>query len=256
MVRTISIYVYAGILILGTLYQLFKFKRKITSQSPMVTDEELFSVPNKVAKKIIHITGSEIEVKGQEKLPEGAVLFVSNHQGIFDILAMLGFLGKPVGFIAKKEIEKFPIVRSWMKLIHCVFIDRADRRQSVKAIHQGIQNLKDGHSMVIFPEGTRGQGREIQHFKPGSFNLGIKAKVPIVPVSIDGTYPIFEEKNGRIQSSKIYMTIHDPIFPETYAAMKSAELAACVQKIVEEGMPNAAERNNTDIQDHTEEVHV
>ncbi|RLL40369.1 1-acyl-sn-glycerol-3-phosphate acyltransferase [Oceanobacillus piezotolerans] len=236
MIRTIGIYIYSGILILSTIFKLQKTKNQLKRNPEKVSDEEIFTIPNTIPKKVIKATGSTISVKGREKLPDEAVLFVANHQGLFDILAMLGYLGKPVGFIAKEEIKKLPIVSDWMELIHCVFIDRGDRRQSMQAIGQGINHLKAGHSMVIFPEGTRGHGRELNEFKPGSFRLGTKANVPIVPVTIDGTYPILEGSNGRIKGSDISLEIHDPIYPETYQKWKSAELAKNVQGIIGESL--------------------
>ena len=75
-----------------------------------------------------------------------------------DIPVLLGYLNKPIGFVSKAEIKKFPVVPTWMELMNCVFMDRSDRRQSLKAIKDGIELLKNGHSIVIFPEGTRSKG--------------------------------------------------------------------------------------------------
>ncbi|MCC2251495.1 1-acyl-sn-glycerol-3-phosphate acyltransferase [Virgibacillus sp. AGTR] len=228
MIRTIKIYIYASLLVLGTYFQLKRVQKSVNQ----LTKEEIFIQPRSVSRKVMKRTGSMVMVNGQEKLPKGPVLFVANHQGLFDILTLLGHLGKPVGFIAKKEIQKLPIIASWMELVHCVFIDRTDRRQSVKAIHQGIENLKSGHSMVIFPEGTRSRGSSLNPFKPGSFQLALKANVPIVPVAIDGTYQMFEERNGRISPSWVTLTIEDAIFPEEYNGKNSSEIAEQVQSVI------------------------
>ncbi|WP_226376908.1 lysophospholipid acyltransferase family protein [Oceanobacillus halotolerans] len=234
LIRSLGIYLYAGILVIGTYFKLQKAKRLFQQESNPSINEKIFSEPKNVSQKVIKRTGSQVIVKGNEKLPNEAVLFVSNHQGLFDILAFLGYLGKPVGFIAKKEIQKLPIIRSWMKLIHCVFLDRSDRRQSIKAINRGITFLKEGHSMVIFPEGTRSRDRTLNPFKPGSLRLATKANVPIVPVAIDGTYQILEKGNGRdIRSSTITITIHDPIYPTSYKGQKNTELAANLQEIIQ-----------------------
>ncbi|MFD1850448.1 lysophospholipid acyltransferase family protein [Oceanobacillus bengalensis] len=236
MIRTVGIYLYAGLLVICTVFKLQRTKNRLKNHPATITDEEVFVTPKTVSRKVIEKTGTTVEVKGQEKLPEGAALFVANHQGLFDILALLGYLGKPIGFIAKKEIKKLPIISKWMELVYCVFIDRSDRRQSMKAINRGIDYLKAGHSIVIFPEGTRGEGREINEFKPGSFRLGLKSNVPIVPVTIDGTYQMLEGSNGRITPSAITLSIHDPIYPETYTDMKSGEVASKVQAIIENSL--------------------
>ncbi|WP_121640413.1 1-acyl-sn-glycerol-3-phosphate acyltransferase [Virgibacillus sp. Bac330] len=228
MIRTVGIYLYASILVLGTFFKLQRAKRL----QHELTKEEIFIQPSLVSKKVFQRTGSTIKIEGQEKLPEGPALFVSNHQGLFDILVLLGYLGKPVGFIAKKEIKKLPIISSWMELIHCVFIDRKDRRQSVRAIGQGIEYLKEGHSIVIFPEGTRSRGRQLHSFKPGSFRLAIKANVPIVPVVIDGTYHMLEEQDGKVSPSSVRLTIKDAITPDKYMEMKSNELATHIEEII------------------------
>ncbi|RKQ31369.1 lysophospholipid acyltransferase family protein [Oceanobacillus halophilus] len=240
MLRTVGTYIYAAFLVIGTVFNLQKSKKLVAKKQ--TNDEQLFVEPKHVSRKVIEYTGTDVHVKGQEKIPDGAVLYVANHQGLFDILTILGYLGKPVGFIAKKEIKRLPIISTWMELIHCVFIDRADRRQSIRAIQQGTNNLKNGHSMVIFPEGTRGEGREINEFKAGSFRLGTKANVPIVPLAIDGTYPILEANGGRIKSSTISLTILDPIYPEKYNEWKSKELAVKVQEEVEANLLEIQQR--------------
>lgn len=228
MIRTIGIYIYAGLLVLGTFFKLQKTK-KLQHQ---LSKEEIFVQPSFVSRKVFQRTGSTIEVEGQDKLPEGPALFVANHQGLFDILVLLGYLGKPVGFIAKQEIKKLPIISSWMELVRCVFIDRKDRRQSVRAIGQGIDYLKTGHSIVIFPEGTRSRGKQMNSFKSGSFRLAIKAKVPIVPIAIDGTYRVLEEPGGKIRPSSVRLTIKDAIYPEEYMSMSSNEIAAKVEEMI------------------------
>ncbi|MUK88363.1 1-acylglycerol-3-phosphate O-acyltransferase [Ornithinibacillus sp. L9] len=236
MLFTIFIYLYAATLVIGSLVPLQKAKRQFKLPNNHLYNEEIFHIPSKVSQKVIKRTGTTVHVNGKEKLLDEPVLYVANHQGLFDILAFLGHLGKPVGFVAKKEINKLPIIRKWMELLYCVFIDRNDRRQSMKAINQGIENLKAGHSLVIFPEGTRSRGSILNEFKSGSLRLATKANVPIIPVSIDGTYKMLEEGNGRIQASEIKMTINDPIYPDDYKDLKSGELASLIQRTIEKSL--------------------
>lgn len=239
MLFSFRIYSYAVILVISSIFSLQKAKKLYQRPTTKEIRHEIFKTPQKVSEKVIKSTKTTVQVTGREKIPDGAVLYVANHQGLFDILAFLGYLGKPIGFIAKKEINKLPIIRKWMGLLNCVFIDREDRRQSMKAINQGIENLKAGHSLVIFPEGTRSRGESLHEFKPGSLRLATKAHVPIVPVTINGTYRMLEEGKGRIHGSSISMVIHDPIFPENYETLKSSELAEKLQETVASALPFA-----------------
>lgn len=236
MFRSLKIYLYAGMLIIGAWFKLLHVKRKLNHSGAAVRMDQIFATPKDVSQKIINKTNSDVDVTGKEKLPDGPVLVVANHQGLFDILALLGHLGKPIGFIAKKEIKKLPVVSSWMELLHCVFIDRGDRRQSIKAINQGIANLKEGHSIVIFPEGTRGKGNKLNTFKSGSLRLATKANVPIVPVAIDGTHQLLEAGRGRVGTSTITLAINDPIYPSDYQDKKHSELAGELQMVIEQSL--------------------
>ncbi len=192
--------------------------------------------PKKIGRKIFKSTGSKIVVNGEDKLCDSQVLFVSNHQGNFDIFALLGFLKKPFGFISKIEVKKIPIARTWMEKMDCLFLDRKDRRQSLKTFKQGIELLKEGHSLLIFPEGTRARSDELLEFKSGSLSLAKKANVPIQPVMVNGTYNIMEVNNNRIRKGKVYLTVCDPIMPEEYENLSLDELADETKKRIQEAM--------------------
>ncbi|MFZ3577975.1 lysophospholipid acyltransferase family protein [Virgibacillus sp. DJP39] len=235
MIRSLWIYFCAIIIVLQSGLKLHKGK-KLSKEGSKESEIKMFKAPKLVSQRVIRLTGTKVHVSGQEKLPDEAVLFVANHQGLFDILALIGYVGKPLGFIAKKEVEKIPIVSSWMSLMHGVFIDRNDRRQSVKAINEGIENLKNGHSLVVFPEGTRSRGSNLNTFKSGSLRLATKANVPIVPIAINGTYQMLEEGNGRVKGSTITMKILDPIFPQDYQELKPSDLAPVIQSSIENSL--------------------
>lgn len=164
------------------------------------------------SQSLVRLSGADVTVIGEENVPEGAVLFVSNHQGNFDIPLILGYISKPKGFIAKVEINKMFIIRKWMKHINCIFIDRSDIRQSVKAIGLGAKKLRSGDSMVIFPEGTRSLDGKLLEFKQGSMKLGTKSKVPVVPVTINGSKDIMKKGSIIIKPSKVTITISKPIY--------------------------------------------
>lgn len=235
-IKTIFIYLHAFILLIKSLPKLRKV-RKLTHLSGAEKAEEIFKTPIHISKSIIEKSKSTLKVTGLELIPDQPVLFVANHQGLFDILLLLGYLERPVGFIAKEEIKKIPIVNKWMIEMKCVFIDRSNRRAAIKVIDDGIELLNSGQSMVIFPEGTRGKGREINPFKSGSLRLATRSGVPIVPVTIDGTYQAYEKNNRKIKASDLILTVSEPIYPEQYENMKHNQLALEIEQVIAEQMP-------------------
>ncbi|UOY92860.1 1-acyl-sn-glycerol-3-phosphate acyltransferase [Ectobacillus sp. JY-23] len=232
MVRTVFAVIYIVLLVLGTLPRLSRMKKLAPTLSPEEKDRLVHKTPDSFGKGMIKASGSTVEVKGLEHVPDRAVLVVCNHQSNFDIPVLMGYLNKPIGFISKVEIKKLPIVSTWMELMNSVFMDRSDRRQSLQAIKDGIELLKNGHSLVIFPEGTRSKGKEMGEFKTGSFHLAVKSGVPILPVTVNGTYNILEANHNKIKPAHVTLTISEPIYEEQYKDMDLKELAAYTQHVI------------------------
>jgi len=185
------------------------------------------------ARLLIGIAGGRVEVSGLENLPAGGgVLFISNHQGAFDIPLLLGYVPGLKGFISKKENSRLPIVGIWMKLLGCIFLDRKDPRQSARAIARGIENLRAGRSLVVFPEGTRSKSGVMNRFKGGSFKLATRSGAAIVPLTIDGSYRLREGNRGRITPGKVRLHIHPAIRPEVLSSVDKGALTATVQRII------------------------
>ena len=185
---------------------------------------------------LIKSSGIKLDLKGAENIPEGAVLFVSNHQSNIDVLLFLHFIRKPKGYISKSELEKIPLLRTWMKHLQCVFMNRSDIKHSLKAILAGIEILKSGHSMVVFPEGTRSKSNEMGDFKPGSFKLATKSLVPIVPVTISGSYKALEANKNKIKPTHVTMTIHPPIHVKDLSKEDLATLPTDVKAIIQSAL--------------------
>lgn len=207
--RTIYWYMSFAFTLLGTLPKLRKVKR-LEKQGLI---EERDTYVHKAAQKWmldnLRRAGATVEVCGIENLPTDTnVVFVSNHQGNFDIPLLMGYIDMPKGFISKIEAKKIPIVNQWMELIHCVFMDRSTLKGSAGAIIEGIKVLKSGHSLVIFPEGTRSKGGRIGEFKSASFKLATKPGIPIVPITIDGSYRLMEQNHNQIKPAHVKLTIH------------------------------------------------
>lgn len=162
------------------------------------------------AKYTINTIGIELEVEGVENIPEGPCVFIGNHTSILDIPIMLFTINRMVGFISKKEVLKAPVLGTWLKRAHCIPLDRENPREAIKTINQGVELLKNGYSIAIFPEGTRSKDGNIQEFKKGSLKLATKSQVPIVPVAIDRAYRSYE-KDNEFKPSKIRIKYGNPI---------------------------------------------
>lgn len=195
------------------------------------------SIDECVKKWSLHVLnkiGARVEVKGKENITENTCVYVANHQGFFDIPVLISTLDKSLGFVAKKEMLKFKMVSYWMKKIHCIFIDRSNIRDSIKAINEGVDNLKNGYSMLIFPEGTRSKGPKVGEFKKGSMKLALKSGVPIIPIAINGTYKLREgNKRGAIKAGDVIVTICKPIYVEELSKVERANLSEHIKTIIE-----------------------
>lgn len=175
--------------------------------------------------KVLFFSGIKKKVIGVERIPKDeSVLFIFNHRGFFDII--LAYYTVPVlsSFVSKKEIAKVPGLRLWMRNIKCVFLDRENPREGIKAILQGIENIQRGTSMFISPEGTRNSGEGLLPFKPGSLKMAEKAGCPIVPVAITNSDKAFENHLPWIKSTPMTIEYGEPIYIHELSKEARAEL--------------------------------
>lgn len=190
-----------------------------------------YHVSRNWARFLLAAAGIRVVVRGIENIPDDkTVIFVSNHQGNFDIPVLFSNLNKPIGFLAKVELSKVPVINAWMPKLGCVFIDRKDMRQSVKAVQECIEVVKGGQSMVIFPEGTRSRGAQMGEFKKGSLRLVEKTGAPIVPVTVNGTYKAMEARNNRIGPAEVTVTVSPPIYYDRLSKEERDNLAPLVRQ--------------------------
>jgi 1-acyl-sn-glycerol-3-phosphate acyltransferase len=163
------------------------------------------------ALMMIKFTGCTMTVTGRDRIPrQGGVCFVSNHGSIFDIVLHLAYDGRPIGFIAKKELAYIPFLNMWIYLLGGFFIDRKNIRRAVGTINKGIDRIKAGGAMIVFPEGRRSRGQGLLPFHPGSLKLATQAGAPIVPVALAGSYDVFERR-FRLQPGPVRVHFGEPI---------------------------------------------
>jgi len=185
---------------------------------------------------IVLSTGSKVTVTGLEKLcPVPNVCYICNHQSFFDIPLLLGWIGRIVGFVAKQELKHVPILSQWMTAIHCVFIDRSNPRKGMASLHKAADYLKQGHSLAIFPEGSRSKSSALGEFRQGSLKLAYLANAVIQPVTISGSWKIYEE-HSLIKSAPVSLTIHAPIFPDDPLYSDKIQLVAHLTKLMQDNL--------------------
>ena len=162
---------------------------------------------------ILFITGVDVTVIGEENVPKDqAVLYVANHRSYFDILLTYVRVPRPTGYISKKEMERFPLLKNWMDNLHCLFLDRQDIKQGLKTILAGIEKIKSGISICIFPEGTRNKEKDtFLPFHGGSFKLAEKSGCPIIPIAINNAADIFEDHAPKIKKTHVVIEYGEPI---------------------------------------------
>ena len=145
--------------------------------------------------------------------------------------------------LSKDYFAKIPYFGKWVTRIRCIYITRGDTRKSLRVINEGVEYLKDGFSMVIFPEGTRSKDESVQEFKPGSFKLATKAKVPIIPISLNDGRRLYEDQEYIKKGKKIDMLIHPPITTADLSRQELAELPDKVEEIILQGVETLREMN-------------
>lgn len=183
------------------------------------------------SKFTINIIGMNLVIKGKENIPNRPCVFIGNHTSILDIPVILYSTERQVGFVSKKEVLKIPILSYWLPKGKCIDLDRQNPRDAVRMINEGVKNLNDGYSMMIFPEGTRSLDGKTLPFKKGSLKLAIKAKVPIVPVTIDAAFTSFE-KNKKFKPSTVNVTFGKPIETEQLTKDEEKTLAEDIRKVI------------------------
>ena len=235
--RTIYFYLSFALFMLYSFFLKLRLDHIIKTKSPEDGEEYLNRCLLKWAHFCINRAGISIVTKGKENLPKGNCLFVANHQGYFDIPGIICATGRPMGFIAKKEILQYKFISYWMEKIHCVFMDRNNIRESMKSINQGVEILKQGYNVAIFPEGTRSKGPMLSEFKKGSMKLAVKSGVPVVPVAISGTYKAREgNKFGAIKPAEVVITICKPLDISQLSREEQSNLSEIIRDIIEKNL--------------------
>ncbi len=185
---------------------------------------------------MLFIAGTKTIIIGEENVPKDQpVLYIPNHRSFFDVLLLYSRMPGLTGFVAKDSLLKAYLLRDWMKKLHCLFLNRENPREGLKTILQGIDNIKNGVSMCIFPEGTRNKvAEEMLPFKEGSLKMAEKTGCLVIPVALSNTAEIFENHMPWIRPCQVVIEYGTPIDPKELSRQELKHLGATCRDRIQE----------------------
>jgi len=217
------------------------------------SENRIHRIANLWAKILLMITNTKVEVIGKENIPlNRPQIFMANHQSDFDILIALGHLPGQFRWIAKKELFNIPIFGAAMKNAGYIEIDRNNRERAMQSLDEAALRIREGKSVITFPEGTRSRDGEIKPFKQGTFHLAIKSGVPIVPISIVGSGQIMPKRSLKVTPGRVKLIIDKPIEVKGYTIENRQELIDKVRKVIMKNYDYWRETGKAAIKDMTE----
>jgi len=182
---------------------------------------------------LLWLTNTRVEViGGHNVMMNRPQIFMANHQSDFDILIVLAHIPGQFRWIAKKELFKIPVFGKAMRNAGYIEIDRQNHEKALQSLEEAAQKIREGKSVVTFPEGTRSRDGKIKPFKQGMFHLAIRSGVPIVPISIIGANEIMPKRTLKVRPGRITMIIDRPVDVSGYTLDTRGELIEKVRDIV------------------------
>jgi 1-acyl-sn-glycerol-3-phosphate acyltransferase len=196
-------------------------------------------IPHKVAriwaKCILAASNITVTVKGLSHLnPNGSYIYMPNHMSNFDIPVLQAYLPVQFRWLAKAELFKIPIFGYAMERAGCISINRFNRESAIESLHKAAEIIKNGVSVIIFPEGTRSRDNNIQPFKKGGFVLAVDSGVPIIPVIIHGTRAVMQKKQILVKPGHVILEIKKPINTLDYTRETKNDLMKKVRNVIRE----------------------
>jgi 1-acyl-sn-glycerol-3-phosphate acyltransferase len=188
------------------------------------------------ARSILFASRIKVTVNGLANIdPTQSYVYMSNHQSNFDIPVLLAYLPVQFRWLAKAELFNIPIFGRAMRGAGYVKIDRFNRESAFESINEAAAKMKNGVSVMIFPEGTRSLDGKIRSFKKGGFVMAVDAGVPIVPIVLKGTWTIMEKSSLKINTGEVSLNIEPPIATTDYTRENKDDLIKSVRAVIREG---------------------
>ena len=186
----------------------------IIIMTPIAGEKKWGYYPGRVlGRSMCFLALTRIKIIGNENIdPNKSYIFVANHQSMFDIFLIYGYLNAKFKWIMKQEIRKTPLLGKACESMGHIFVDRSSPMRAQKSLEEAKDRLLQGsNSVFLFPEGTRSANGKIGRFKRGAFTIARDLHLPIIPVTISGAYNVLPKNGWYITPGKITMTIHQPI---------------------------------------------
>jgi 1-acyl-sn-glycerol-3-phosphate acyltransferase len=156
----------------------------------------------------------KVEVHNHELIDKNkSYVFVANHQGAFDIFSIYGYLGHNFKWMMRRGLKNIPLIGTACESAGHIMVDNSSPQALIKTVETAKKRLQDGTSLVIFPEGARTWTGKMREFKNGAFKLAVEFNLPMVPITIDGSYKVMPRTTFNVNPGKIIVTIHEPIYP-------------------------------------------
>ncbi|MEG0215473.1 MAG: lysophospholipid acyltransferase family protein [Hungatella sp.] len=197
-------------------------------------EKERYDYLRKIVKQINSSGRIHVSAHGVENIPEKeSFILFPNHQGLFDMLALIDTCPRPLGAVVKKEVANVILVKQVVNLLDGISMDRSDLRSSMEVIQKMTQEVKNGRNYAIFAEGTRSRnGNRILEFKAGTFKSAVKAKCPIIPVALIDSYKPFDVSS--IKKEEVQVCYLAPLYPDQYMGLTTKEIADIVHDRIQE----------------------
>ena len=224
---TIVLWTLVATLVVGSMVILFSFFSR-TGHGPHL-------LARGWANSILWVSRVKVVVTGLEKLdPARSYIYMPNHQSNADIPLLLGRLKVQFRWLAKAELFRIPLFGRAMRGVGYISIDRSDRKAAFESLERAARTIRQGTSVLIFPEGTRSRDERLLPFKKGGFVLAVDAGVPIVPIVIRGTREIIPKGHFMIRPAPVSMEILDPVETSGYSRKTKDQLLAHIRSILQE----------------------
>jgi 1-acyl-sn-glycerol-3-phosphate acyltransferase len=164
-------------------------------------------------------------------------IFVANHQGAFDIFLIYGFLGRNFKWMMKKSLQTIPFVGKACKSAGHIFVDKSGPKKVQETIEHARETLQHGMSLVVFPEGRRTPTGHMGDFKKGAFQLADELQLPVIPLSINGSFDVLPRSGGFIKRHRMILTLHEPIYPQSKGPENIKQTMEKAYEVIQESLP-------------------
>ena len=236
MIRLIFVVLFLVIFLILSI-PVFLIEWLIGKVNPRAWDISSLRIVQAAFKVIAFLSGCHVTVIGEDNIPKEAALFIGNHRSYFDIVLTYARCPDLTSYMAKIEIAKVPLLSTWMRFLHCLFLDRRDIKQGLKTILSAIDLIKNGISVFIFPEGTRctdADQTKLLPFHEGSFKVATKTDCLIVPVALTNTSKVFEDHIPFIRRTDIVLEYGKPFRPSELSKEQKKAIGSYTGNIIKE----------------------